>query len=163
MMTLIWFLLGVAAFWILAAYRAPGYLWAGSAGAGLALWTVLTRQPAEILFLMFGLFLLVVLPLNISLLRRLIISNPLLHLFRKKVPHMSQTEREALAAGTVWWDADLFSGRPDWKKLLSVPVPRMTSEEQAFLDGPVEELCQMLDDCGSTRNTATFHRKSGNL
>ncbi|MBI1821394.1 MAG: acyl-CoA dehydrogenase [Nitrospirae bacterium] len=145
-MTLIWFLLGVAAFWTLAAYRAPGYLWTGTAGAGLALWTVLTRQPAEMLFLTFGLFLLIVFPLNISVLRRLIISNPLLHLFRKKVPHMSQTEREALAAGTVWWDADLFSGRPDWKKLLSVPVPRMTSEEQAFLDGPVVELCQMLDD-----------------
>jgi acyl-CoA dehydrogenase len=59
---------------------------------------------------------------------------------------MSDTEREALEAGTVWWDADLFSGRPDWKKLLSAPPPKLTAEEQAFLDGPVEELCRRVDD-----------------
>jgi len=59
---------------------------------------------------------------------------------------MSQTEKEAIDAGTVWWDADLFSGKPDWDKLLRTPQPSLTAEEQAFLDGPVEELCAMCND-----------------
>lgn len=79
-------------------------------------------------------------------LRRKLISDPSLRLFRKLMPHISETEREALEAGTVWWDAELFSGRPNWKKLLAAPAPAFTAEEQAFLDGPVEELCRMLDD-----------------
>ncbi|MGH8711919.1 MAG: acyl-CoA dehydrogenase, partial [Burkholderiales bacterium] len=64
----------------------------------------------------------------------------------KVLPQVSQTEREALDAGTVWWDGDLFSGKPDWRKLLAVPKPQLTPEEQAFLDGPVEQLCAMLDE-----------------
>ena len=79
-------------------------------------------------------------------LRRVLVSRPLYALFRKVLPPMSQTEKEALEAGTVWWDGELFSGRPDWNKLLSEPAPALTPEEQAFLDGPVEELCLMLDD-----------------
>ena len=79
-------------------------------------------------------------------LRRRLISAPILRAFRNAMPTMSQTEREALEAGTVWWDAELFSGRPDWSRLLATPVPTLTAEEQAFLDGPVEELCAMLDD-----------------
>jgi len=79
-------------------------------------------------------------------LRRKLISDPFLRLFRKLMPHISETEREALEAGTVWWDTELFSGRPNWKKLLSVSPPTLTAQEQAFLDGPVDELCRMLDD-----------------
>jgi acyl-CoA dehydrogenase len=79
-------------------------------------------------------------------LRRKLISDPFLRLFRKLMPHISKTEQEALEAGTVWWDAELFSGHPNWKKLLANPVPTLTTEERAFLDGPVEELCRMLDD-----------------
>ncbi|MGD8576227.1 MAG: acyl-CoA dehydrogenase family protein, partial [Thiohalophilus sp.] len=74
------------------------------------------------------------------------VSRPLLKLFRRVSPRMSQTEREALNAGSVWWDGELFSGRPDWNKLRSLPAPVLSAEEQAFLDGPVEQLCQMLDD-----------------
>jgi acyl-CoA dehydrogenase len=79
-------------------------------------------------------------------LRRKLVSDPFLHLARKLMPQISETEREALEAGTVWWDAELFSGHPNWKKLLATPAPTLTSEEQAFLDGPVEELCRMVDD-----------------
>jgi acyl-CoA dehydrogenase len=63
---------------------------------------------------------------------------------------MSQTEREAIEAGTVWWDADLFSGRPDWRKLLEAPQPRLTPEEQRFLDNECEELCGMVTDWETT-------------
>ncbi|MCH8057521.1 MAG: acyl-CoA dehydrogenase [Proteobacteria bacterium] len=83
---------------------------------------------------------------SIKPLRRLLISDRLYGWFRKSLPRISTTEREALDAGTVWWDADIFSGRPRWKKLLKTPSPQLSDREQKFLDGPVEELCRMLDD-----------------
>ena len=82
----------------------------------------------------------------ITPLRRLLISDRLYGLFRKLLPTVSKTEQEALDAGTVWWDAEIFSGRPRWRKLLKVPAPALTEKEQAYLDGPVEELCRMTDD-----------------
>src|SRR5688500_10536648 len=91
-------------------------------------------------------FVVVAAVLNISLLRRKIISDRILAIYRRILPDMSQTEKEAIDAGTVWWDADLFSGKPDWNKLLATPAPRLSAEEQAFLDGPVEELCAMCND-----------------
>ena len=78
--------------------------------------------------------------------RRAVFSNPLLSVYRRILPDMSQTEKDAIDAGTVWWDGDLFSGKPDWDKLLRTPEARLTAEEQAFLDGPCEELCAMTDD-----------------
>jgi len=83
---------------------------------------------------------------TVTPLRRLLISDRLYSLFRKALPKVSETEQEALDAGTVWWDGELFSGRPHWRKLLKVPPPSLTEKEQAFLDGPVEELCGMADD-----------------
>src|SRR5210317_1381925 len=79
-------------------------------------------------------------------LRRLLISNRLFSLYRKVMPKLSSTEREALEAGTVWWDAELFSGKPRWRQLLKHPAPSLQEREQEFLDGPVEELCLMLND-----------------
>jgi acyl-CoA dehydrogenase len=79
-------------------------------------------------------------------LRRDWLSRPIYRLARRVLPTLSATEREAIEAGDVWWDADLFSGDPDWSKLLATPPARLSAEEQAFLDGPVEELCGMLDD-----------------
>jgi acyl-CoA dehydrogenase len=78
--------------------------------------------------------------------RRDWLSRPIFRSARKVLPSLSATEREAIEAGDVWWDADLFSGNPDWAKLLAAPPAQLTAEEQAFLDGPVEELCGMLDD-----------------
>jgi acyl-CoA dehydrogenase len=78
--------------------------------------------------------------------RRTLVTNPLLRLYRRILPDMSSTEKEAIDAGTVWWDGDLFSGAPDWNKLLAIAEPRLSDEEQAFLDGPVEMLCAMCDD-----------------
>ena len=74
------------------------------------------------------------------------ITRPIFRWARKAMPGLSQTEREALNAGEVWWDAELFSGNPDFKKLLAVRAPALTVEEQAFLDGPCREACGMLDD-----------------
>jgi len=74
------------------------------------------------------------------------LSAPLFSWFRRTLPPMSQTEREAIDAGTVWWDGELFSGRPDWSTLLAYPKVQLTDEEQAFLDGPTDELCAMVTD-----------------
>nr|MDQ2694922.1 acyl-CoA dehydrogenase [Pseudomonadota bacterium] len=82
----------------------------------------------------------------ITSLRRRLVSAPLLGWYRQVLPPMSDTEREALDAGTVWWDAELFTGRPDWDKWLAFARPQLSAGEQAFLDGPVEELCRMVDD-----------------
>lgn len=85
-------------------------------------------------------------------LRQRFISDYVFKAMSKVVPEISQTEREALEAGTVWWEGDLFSGKPDWHKLRRFPKPELSAEEQAFLDGPVEALCTMLDDWDSTQN-----------
>jgi len=99
-------------------------------------------------------FLLIALPLNIDGLRKEYISAPLLKLFRGIMPDMSATEKEALDAGTTWFEADLFRGAPDWQKLHQYPEPRLSADEQAFLNGPVEKVCQMLDDWQTTHNDA---------
>lgn len=79
-------------------------------------------------------------------LRRQLISQPLFKLMLGALPTMSQTEKEALEAGNTWWDAELFSGKPNWQLLMDLPAPSLTTEEQAFIDGPTETLCAMLND-----------------
>ena len=78
--------------------------------------------------------------------RRTLVSAPLLAAYRRILPPMSQTEQEAIDAGTVWWDGELFSGRPDWSKLAAYPQPALKPEEQAFLDNETEQLCAMASD-----------------
>lgn len=78
--------------------------------------------------------------------RRPLLSKPILNTFKKILPAMSQTERDALEAGTVWWEGELFSGRPDWNKLHAYPKPQLTAEEQRFLDNQVATVCSMIDD-----------------
>ena len=84
--------------------------------------------------------------LNIAPLRQKWVTRPFMKIYRRMLPAMSSTEREALEAGTVWWDGELFTGKPNWPKLLGAKAPKLTAEEQAFLDGPCEELCRMIDD-----------------
>lgn len=89
---------------------------------------------------------LVAVPLNLVDFRRARLSAPLLAIFQKVTPKLSDTEQIALDAGTVGFEGELFSGKPDWKKLLAQPKPELSIEEQAFLDGPVEQLCAMTND-----------------
>jgi acyl-CoA dehydrogenase len=92
--------------------------------------------------------------LNVDAFRLRFVTRPFLKTYRRLLPSMSDTEREALEAGTVWWDGELFTGRPDWHKLLSAQAPRLTAAEQAFIDGPCEELCRMIDDWDITHRRA---------
>ena len=79
-------------------------------------------------------------------LRQQYLTRRVFDIFRRVLPPMSNTEKEAIEAGTVWWDAELFSGHPNWQRLLSTPAPTLNAEEQQFLDGPTETLCAMVDD-----------------
>ena len=82
---------------------------------------------------------------------RLRLSARLFAAFRRALPATSPTERDALEAGTVWWEGELFRGRPDWQRLLSYPWPRLSAEEQAFLDHETEELCRLHREWESTQ------------
>ncbi|ASR45079.1 acyl-CoA dehydrogenase [Xanthomonas citri pv. mangiferaeindicae] len=89
---------------------------------------------------------LIAVPLLIAPVRKALITTPLLTFFRKVLPPLSKTERIALETGSVGFEGELFTGDPDWNILLNYPKPQLTAEEQAFLDGPVETLCAMVDD-----------------
>ncbi len=146
MATLLWllFFLGGA---LALAYRRSSL---GSAtliaAAALLFYSALSDAAGWWKLLLWVAFFAITVPLNLPELRRRWITRPAFDLYRKIMPEMSSTEREALEAGTVWWDGELFSGRPDWGKLLDCAPPALSAEEQAFLDGPVEELCTMIDD-----------------
>jgi acyl-CoA dehydrogenase len=101
--------------------------------------------------------------LNIRPLRLRAVTRPFLRAYRRLLPSMSETEREALDAGTVWWDGELFSGGPDWQKLMSAKVPTLNQAEQAFLDGPCEDLCAMLDDWDITHRRADLSAEVWNF
>ena len=84
--------------------------------------------------------------LGVPVLRRHLVGRAAMALVRPMLPRISETERAALEAGTVWWERDLFSGRPDWKKLLAFTPKPLSQAERAFLDGPVEELCSLVKE-----------------
>ena len=100
------------------------------------------------------LFAVIAIPLNVADIRKQYITKPLLTIFKGIMPEMSNTEQEAIDAGTTWFEAELFRGTPDWKKLHNYPKPRLSPEEQAFLDGPVEVVCRMTDDWQTTHELA---------
>ena len=122
------------------------YAWTGAATVWLIGWRVL--GVASPLLFKSSVIALVVLALIFGLppLRRLLVSRFAMKAMAKVLPRLGDTERIALEAGTVWWDAELFGGRPDWDKLLAFQPKPLSAEEQAFLDGPVNELCARLDD-----------------
>jgi len=105
-----------------------------------------SHAPGWLLVILWVLLVVVAAPLLLPDLRRQYFTKPLFSWFQKVLPPMSETERDAIDAGTVWWDGELFSGRPDWDKLLAYPKVQLTEEEQAFIDGPTEELCAMVSD-----------------
>ncbi|MDX1724242.1 MAG: acyl-CoA dehydrogenase [Pseudomonas sp.] len=118
----------------------------GGVAAYLVLMGLFSHAPTWLLAVFWLLLLAVALPLVLPEQRRKLFSAPMFAWFQRVLPPMSDTERDAIEAGTVWWDGELFSGRPDWDKLLAYPKAQLSEEEQAFLDGPTEELCAMVSD-----------------
>jgi acyl-CoA dehydrogenase len=151
--TTIWIAVFVVGALVLAYQRASLLSATLAYAAALLVFAFATDASAFTLFVLWSVLALLVL-LNIDAFRIRFISRPFLRIYRRMLPSMSQTEKDALDAGTVWWDGELFSGGPDWDKLLSAAPPRLTSEEQAFLDGPCEELCRIVDDWDITHRRA---------
>lgn len=117
--------------------------WTGAL-AGLAIWSAWALLPVVIILS----------PLAITPLRKSLISSAIFKAFCKALPAMSRTEKEAIDAGTTWWEGDLFRGKPNWETLHNYPQPQLTAEEQAFLDGPVAEACRMANDFEITHEQA---------
>lgn len=118
--------------------------------AVLAAWQGVAQPHAAASIIVWSLFITAALILNVTALRRGLMSDRILPMLRRALPAMSQTEREALEAGTVGWDAELFRGRPDWETFFKTPAASLTPDERAFIEGPVETLCRMLDDWNIT-------------
>ena len=144
MATLFWFIFVLGASLALAYGRIDLKISTAAFGTVVIAYSVLGDSTvwALVLWLAFA----PLVALNVEALRREYLTQPLLDMFRTMVPSLSRTERDALESGSVWWEGELFSGMPNWSKLTGLPAPKLTDEEQAFLDGPTEELCRMLDD-----------------
>ncbi|QIZ76180.1 acyl-CoA dehydrogenase FadE [Ferrimonas lipolytica] len=99
-------------------------------------------------------FAIIAIPVNVDSVRKQYLTKPMLKAYQGIMPEMSETEKDAIEAGTTWWDSELFSGAPDWKTLHNYPKPTLTAEEQAFIDGPVEEVMAMVDDFEVTHTLA---------
>ena len=147
----LWILLGLIAALVGMFFEVSGVVWL----CGIAVWLLVGFTAGAI-----GGVALIVLALLFGIpgvilarkpLRRSLVTPKIFAMFKRILPAMSATERDALEAGTTWWDAELFSGKPEWNNLLHVPAPRLSEEEQAFLDNEVEQLCAMVDDWNTTQ------------
>ncbi|MDH4019457.1 MAG: acyl-CoA dehydrogenase [Xanthomonadales bacterium] len=135
-------LLGVS---IIAAYRGFNLRnWTISMALVLVGFGIFTNISTVAVIVLSVLFAAIAVPLNFTPFRRKWLSAPFLEVYRKMLPTLSDTEKVALEAGTVGWEGELFAGNPNWDSLLEEYWPQLSKEEQAFVDGPVEELCQML-------------------
>ncbi len=145
-------LIVVAALAVILLYRGrPFYSWV----VPVAVWLVAWRVTGELLWLFWpaaAAFVALAVVFGIPSIRARTVTPRLMKAMARVLPRISDTEKLALEAGTIWWDGDLFSGNPDWGKLLDFPVPALTDREQAFLDGPARTLCAMIDDWRARRD-----------
>lgn len=146
MYALIATLSGIAVAWMLAYAGVSLTVWT----AALALYLLALFATGGIgtagLLIAAALLIPAALAMNVGAIRRKLITRPLFGVFRAALPTMSATEREALEAGDIWWEAELFQGKPNWSRLLGFRIKRLTSAEQSFIDHQVETLCEMLDE-----------------
>jgi acyl-CoA dehydrogenase len=146
-------LIGSAVVFFALLYFGYGYwAWTSAAAVALAAWRSGGTDMPIVFFAALGLFLVAAVLFGFPAVRRPLITARLMNRARSFMPRMSATERIAIEAGTIWWDGELFSGKPDWGKLLSFQPQRLSDRERAFLDGPAEELCRMIDDWQITQD-----------
>src|SRR5690554_6506491 len=121
--------------WGTLAYRQSRLVTASLLTAAILALGTLLGEVGPLVWLLFAV---VAAVLNLPALRHGLLSRPLFKVYKGLMPEMSRTEKEAIEAGTTWWEAELFCGKPDWQTLHNYPRPHLSEEEQAFLDGPVE-------------------------
>jgi acyl-CoA dehydrogenase len=149
---LVFIVLCIVAVFLLAMWRAPLWAWTLALAAALIAWQsgLLYGQPGElepgVLGTLGWICVAVLAAMCVPAIRRAALIRPLFHTIKGILPKVSATEQEALNAGTIGFDAELFSGQPDWDRLRAVPPITLTPEEKAFLDGPTNELCRMAND-----------------
>ncbi len=148
-------LLGISL--VCAFYGTSLLLWTVAMAAGIFIFAVTGSIPVLSLVLIAAVFAVIAVPLNFRPWRQQLISAPFLKQFRRMLPTMSETEQVALDAGTVGWEGELFAGKPNWQLLKKQPYLELTVEEKAFIDGPVEELCDMLNQWEITHNDADLN------
>ncbi len=142
MILLFQILILLAVMWASAYFRARMGTALAAAGAALVMLTI----TSEFRLIPWLLFLPVAVLFFADDLRKDKITRPVYKFFKSVLPPMNQTEKEALDAGDVWWDGELFKGDPDWQSMLKTSPPQLTSEEQAFIDNQVETVCEMVSD-----------------
>ena len=147
-------LVALAVFILLAFFRATVVSWVLAIIVIVFVVAIQARLSETALLVVYFLLFSFIVLFGVPFLRRTIISGAVLKLFRKILPPISATEQEAIDAGTVWWDGELFSGHPDWNKLLAYPKCGLSVAEQTFLETEVEQLCAMLDDWDITHKRA---------
>jgi acyl-CoA dehydrogenase len=154
MMGWMWLCVFLGSVSTLAYQRATLVIWTLALTVFLVLLTLLSHASCWSIIFAWIIFLVITVPLYATEWRQKFITQHILKFYRNNMPAMSSTEREALAAGTVGWEGDLFQGNPNWERLLGFSKPRLSLEEQTFLAGPVETLCAMIDDWNITHNLA---------
>ncbi|MEI6738362.1 MAG: acyl-CoA dehydrogenase, partial [Pseudomonadota bacterium] len=147
------------AIWVLTYHAASAFLWSAVVGVLLVIGTATGALSGALAGVIWLVFFATAIVANIKTIRVALLSAPIFAVYKKMLPQMSSTEQEALEAGTVWWDGDLFSGKPDWNKWLAVPKATFTAEELAFIDGPVNTLCGMIDEWKTTHEDHDLHPK----
>ena len=150
MLTFVWLVAVFIGFLALAYVDATGRMWGAGIAVALLIAFATHALPTVLVLLLAIAAAVVAIPLNVRSLRRKLVSDAVLATFRRILPPMTATEREAIEAGTVGWDGQLFSGRPDWEKWLATPAPKLSVEEQRFLDQECDELCGMVSDWETT-------------
>jgi len=149
-----WFLvlliLFAFAMWLLYLGR-PYWAWVAPLAVGFVAWGATGPALPFLFSLCLLVFAVLAVVFGLAPLRQQIVSARLMEIMSGILPRISDTERMALEAGTIWWDGDLFSGRPDWNKLAAFQPTPLSREEAAFLEGPVEEVCRMIDDDRAAR------------
>lgn len=146
MITLFWLIFWLCGLLALAYYRTTLIIASGAIGAGLLITCVLSNAPWLLLCLLWVAFIGAACVLHNTEYRRKFLILPLFTHMQGTLPAISETEKVAIEAGTVGWESELFSGAPQWEKLLTIPAPTLSEEEQAFIDGPVNELCESVQD-----------------
>ncbi|MCF6320104.1 MAG: acyl-CoA dehydrogenase family protein, partial [Proteobacteria bacterium] len=121
-------------------------VWTGVAAVVMVLTTINFTTGWFAVGIVWAIFIALAVILNVKSIRQQLITDPFLGFYKKALPNLSETEKTALESGTVSWDGELFSGKPNFKKLHDIPAPQLTTDEQNFIDGPVAQLCGMIDE-----------------
>lgn len=146
MQTIISLIVVLAVAGALASFRVHRFVWTGVLGLLLLYISATDWMTWFVLAPLWVIYLGGAVLFNVPSLRLQLLMQPLMAYVKKALPKISKTEQEALDAGDVWWEGELFKGNPDWNKMLAMPTPKLTAEEQAFMDNQVNHLCQLIDD-----------------